>query len=96
MTTCEPPTIQIAVDAADPHRLARFWAAAVHYELEDHHDQIEQLLAAGAATRDDTVEIHGRLAWKTAAACRHPQGFGLRLLFQHVDESTCREVRVGA
>jgi hypothetical protein len=81
-----PPTIQIAVDCADPHALARFWAAAVHYELEDHHDQIEQLLTAGVATRDDTIEVDGRRAWRTAAACHDPSGHGPRLLFQTVPE----------
>ncbi len=86
MTTTEPPTIQICVDAADPHAQARFWAAALRYELEDHHDQVEQLLAAGAITRDDTIEIDGRLAFDLAAACRHPQGTGPRVLFQRVPE----------
>ena len=74
------------MDAADPHAQARFWAAAIHYELEDHHDQIEQLLAAGAITRDDTIEIDGRMAFDVAAACRHPQGTGPRVLFQRVPE----------
>ena len=86
MNSPQPPTIQIAIDCADPHPLARFWAAALHYELEDHHDQIEQLLAAGAITTDDTIEIDGRRAFAVAAACRHPQGSGPRLLFQHVPE----------
>ena len=86
MTTTAPPTIQICVDAADPHAQARFWAATLHYELEDHHDQIEQLLAAGAITRDDTIEVGGRMAFALAAACRHPQGTGPRVLFQRVPE----------
>jgi len=94
MNSPQPPTIQIAVDCADPHPLARFWAAALHYELEDHHDQIEQLLAAGAITTDDTIEIGGRRAFAVAAACRHAQGSGPRLLFQHVPEATRSEVRV--
>ncbi len=84
--TTVPPTIQIAVDSADPHAQARFWAAALHYEPEDHHDQVEQLLAAGAITTDDTIEIDGRMAFRVAAACRHPQGTGPRVLFQHVPE----------
>ena len=86
MTTTAPPTIQICVDAADPHAQARFWAAALHYELEDHHDQVEQLLAAGAITGDDTIEVGGRMAFALAAACRHPQGTGPRVLFQRVPE----------
>jgi hypothetical protein len=84
--TVNPPTFQIAVDCADPHSLARFWAAAVHYELEDHHDGIERIIAAGWATLDDTIEIDGRWAWKTAAACHDPHGDGPRLLFQQVPE----------
>ena len=36
MTT---PAFQICIDAADPHLLNRFWAAATGYEVEDHHDQ---------------------------------------------------------
>jgi hypothetical protein len=84
--TVTPPTLQIAVDCADPHALARFWAAAVHYEMEDHHDGIERVIAAGYATLDDTIEIDGRRAWMTAAACHDPGGHGPRLLFQQVPE----------
>ena len=80
------PALQIAIDCADPHALARFWAAAIEYELEDHHDQIVEIIGAGWATDDDTVEIDGRKAWRTAAACRDPQGSGPRLLFQAVPE----------
>ncbi len=83
MTT---PTFQIAVDATDPHRLNRFWAAAVDYEVEDHHDQVTEVVGAGYASSDDTVEIDGRLAWKTAAASRDRAGAGPRLLFQQVTE----------
>lgn len=79
-------SFQIAVDCADPHRLARFWAAAVDYEVEDHHDQIAKILAAGYASEDDTIEIDGRKAWKIAAACSDPGGTGPRLLFQAVPE----------
>src|SRR5690554_3990402 len=64
------PPIQIAVDAHDPHALARFWAAVVGYEVEDHHDMIGEVIAAGYATLDDTIEIDGRRSWATAAACR--------------------------
>lgn len=83
MTT---PTIQIAVDAHDPHALARFWAAVAGYEVEDHHDMIGEVIAAGYATLDDTIEIDGRRSWATAAACRDPSGTRPRLLFQQVPE----------
>jgi hypothetical protein len=85
MTTT--PTFQIAVDCADPHRLNRFWSAAVGYEMEDHHDMILQIVAAGwASLEEDTIEIDGRRAWKIAAACVDPAGRGPRLLFQQVPE----------
>lgn len=37
MTT---PSLQIAIDAGDPHLLNRFWSRLMDYEIEDHHDQI--------------------------------------------------------
>ena len=78
---------QIAVDCADPHRLARFWAAALGYEVEDHSALVEQMLAAGLAGEADTVVLDGRLAWRDAAACRDVGGDGRpRLLFQRVPE----------
>jgi hypothetical protein len=81
------PTIQIAIDAADPHLLNRFWAAAMDYEIDDHHDQIASIVDAGYATVDDTIEVDGRRAWKTGAACRPCGGAGPRLLFQTVPEA---------
>ena len=91
MTT---PTIQICIDAADPHLLNRFWAAATGYEVEDHHDGILGIVDAGYATLDDTIEIDGRLAWKIAAACGDPSGTGPRLLFQQVPEAKTVKDRV--
>ena len=86
--------IQIAIDADDPHELNRFWAAVMDYAIEDHHDQVTQVLDAGYASVDDTVEIDGRRAWKTAAACRPRTGPGSRLLFQHVPEAKSAKNRV--
>lgn len=80
------PTLVVAIDCADPHRLAAFWAAALHYEVEDNHDQVLQMIELGVATRADAVEIDGRLAWATARACNDPSGQRPRLLFQHVPE----------
>ena len=62
------PRFQICIDAADPHLLNRFWAAAVGYEAEDHHDQVTELLAAGHLPAEETIEIDGRLAFAAAAA----------------------------
>jgi predicted enzyme related to lactoylglutathione lyase len=86
--------VQVAVDCADPHRLARFWSEALGMEIEDHHDQIEELLTEGHATEADTVTMDGRRAWRTAAACRDPQGRLPRLLFQVVPEPKTVKNRV--
>jgi hypothetical protein len=79
-------TIQIAVDCTDPHAQARFWAAALGYEVEDHHELIEQMTAAGHATAGDVMEVDGRLAWRDAAACRDPEGRRPRMFLQRVPE----------
>jgi Glyoxalase-like domain len=78
---------QIAIDCADPHALNRFWAEVVGYDIEDHEKQIRELMAAGIAHDDDVVTVDGRLAWRTGAACRDPEGRRPRLLFQHVPET---------
>lgn len=87
-------TAQIAIDCRDPHALNRFWAEVMGYEMEDHHDMIGPLLEAGHAGPDDVIEIDGRRAWKTAAACRDPEGTGPRLLFQQVPEPKTVKNRV--
>ncbi|MCC3765397.1 VOC family protein [Glycomyces sp. TRM65418] len=92
-----PVHFKICVDCADPHRLAAFWAEAMGYEVEDHSQLIENLLAQGVITEDQglLVEVDGRKAWKTAAAVRSPDdpanpetgmGKGMRILFQTVPE----------
>jgi hypothetical protein len=89
------PELQIVFDCADPHRLAGFWAAATDYEVEDHHDLIEGLIAQGHATLDDSViDMDGRLAWRDAAACRSPETGRPRLLFQVVPEPKTVKNRV--
>jgi hypothetical protein len=82
---------QLVVYASDPHPLARFWAAAMGYVLEDNTALIEPLLAGGAAKESDTVMIDGRRFWAEAVAIRHPDdsidehtgiGHGRRVLFE--------------
>ncbi|MGD9996577.1 MAG: VOC family protein [Ilumatobacteraceae bacterium] len=86
-------SIQVAIDCHDPHALNRFWAALMEYEVEDHHDLIEQLMADGLLTDSETVTIDGRRAFATAAACRDTSGRG-RLLFQRVPEEKTVKNRV--
>jgi hypothetical protein len=82
------PTMQIAIDCADPYLLAEFWSSSLDLEIEDHHDQIQVIVDAGyASLDDDTFVRNGRRAWKTAAACRDPRGELPRLLFQQVPEA---------
>ncbi|MET7292316.1 VOC family protein [Streptomyces griseoloalbus] len=97
--TPAPPTPvhwKVVIDAADPHAQADFWAAALHYVVEDNSVLIGKLLGAGAVPAELTVESHGRHAWRDLAAVRHPDdpyeeesgtGRGRRLLFQRVPEA---------
>jgi hypothetical protein len=78
--------VQVTFDAVDAHRLARFWAAALHYEKEDHSAFIAQLLADGRVQPEDVIFDEGRHAFRDVAACRDPDGQGPRLFFQNVPE----------
>ena len=77
---------QVVLDAANPHRLAGFWAAALHYEQEDHSGIVASLLAGGQLRDSDVVEIDGRRAFRDVAACVDPEDTGSRLFFQRVPE----------
>ncbi|WP_445528205.1 VOC family protein [Streptomyces cyslabdanicus] len=87
---------KLVVDAADPHAQADFWAAALHYEVEDNSALVERLLELGALPGAATVEFHGRPAFRDLIGVRHPDdpydkergtGLGRRLLFQRVPEA---------
>jgi glyoxalase superfamily protein len=82
-----PIDFQVTVDATDPHALAKFWAAALGYDNEDHSAFIRQMLDQGVVTDDDVLEVDGRLAWRTGAAVRHPDG-SRRILFMQVSDPT--------
>ncbi len=86
--------IQVTFDAADPHRLARFWADDLHYEKEDHAAIVEQLLAAGRLQPNQVVEDEGRPAFADVAACSDPDARGPRLFFQRVPEPKSAKNRV--
>lgn len=86
--------VQVTFDAADAHRLARFWAEALRYEKEDHSALVAQLLATGRLRPDDVVVDEGRQAFRDVAACRDPAGIGPRLFFQNVPEPKVAKNRV--
>jgi predicted enzyme related to lactoylglutathione lyase len=98
-----PVHFKIVFDAADPHRVAAFWAEAMDYKLEDHSGFIAGLLAQGVIAEDLLTEVDGHRAWKTLAAIRNPDdpfdeasdaGRGMRILFQTVPESKTVKNRV--
>ncbi len=72
-------SIQVVFDCADPDRLARFWAGALHY--------VEQPPPAGYASWNAFLEaMHvPRGDRNTASAVVDPEGKGPRLYFQHMD-----------
>ncbi|PZG23992.1 hypothetical protein C1I95_01880 [Micromonospora craterilacus] len=86
---------KLVVDCADPHAQARFWSAALGYQVEDNSVLIEGLLGAGVIGPEACVEFDGRKAFRELIAVRHPDdpvdpasgtGLGRRLLFQLVPE----------
>lgn len=86
-----PVRFQTTVDCDDPHAQAAFWAAALGYLLEDPHDLVEAVVAAGYADRDrDTAEVGGRSVFAGMTGIVHPddvdapRGHKRRLLFQRV------------
>ena len=87
--------LQITFDAADPHAQAAFWAQAMDYEVEDHHDTVEQVIAAGhlSADSDDVETVDGRYRFREYAACAS-SSTGDRLLFQVVPEAKTVKNRV--
>jgi hypothetical protein len=93
--TPAPIPFKIVIDCENPQNQADFWAAALHYEVEDNNALIERLLELGALPREAVVEFHARLAFRDLVAVRHPEdpvdpdsgtGLGRRLLFQRVPE----------
>jgi hypothetical protein len=85
----EPINVQMVMDCSDPHAQARFWGAALGWDVEDNDAFIRKLLADGVATDDDVVDIgDNRLGWRTGAAIRRPAAVDgpMRLLFMRVPE----------
>jgi hypothetical protein len=70
---------QIVFDTPDPDRLARFWAEALHYKLQDP--------PAGFATWQDALRAMKvpEEEWNSARAIVDPEGRGPRIYFQQMD-----------
>lgn len=80
--------VQVTFDAAEPERLARFWATALGY--------VEQPAPAGFASWEDFLLDAGVPAenWGDAFALVDPDGTGPRLYFQRVPEPKSAKNRV--
>jgi len=81
-------SIQVVMDCADPDRLARFWAAALHYKLQDPPE--------GFATWEDWLRDAGipEEEWNSASAVVDPEGVAPRLYFRRVPEPKSVKNRV--
>ncbi|HJR27065.1 MAG TPA: VOC family protein [Acidimicrobiales bacterium] len=89
--------LQVTFDCADPHALARFWAVATDFQVDDHHDMIGELIEGGQVPADseDVVEVDGRRRWRDyASATPKDPADGNRLLFQRVPEGKTAKNRV--
>ena len=87
-------TVQVTFDCADPHAMARFWAAALGYEKESHLALVKELLDSHRITQEDVREVDGGLQFADVSACRDPDGVGPRLFFQRVPEEKRTKNRV--
>jgi hypothetical protein len=92
--------IQIAVDCAEPHQLADWWAETLDWAVEPQdEDFIRSMIEQGFATEEDTVQHNGRLVWAAGAAIRPPEELDAtsparRILFQTVPEEKTVKNRI--
>ena len=80
--------VQIVFDCADPDKLANFWAAALHYKIQDP--------PPGFASWPDFLKAQGipESEWTSASAVIDPDGVGPRIFFQRVPEGKVVKNRV--
>jgi len=70
---------QVVFDCTDPDRLAKFWAEALHYKLQDPPAGFSSWQAALKAWDVPAEE------WNSASAIVDPEGRGPRIYFQQMD-----------
>lgn len=90
---------QVAVDCADPHTLADWWAETLGWVVEPSDESfIRRMISEGHASESETTTHNGVLVWRTGAAIRHPDGSERgprkRVLFQLVPEPKTGKNRV--
>ena len=71
-------SIQIVFDCSDPKRQAAFWAAALHYKLQDPPE--------GFASWEAFLRMQGvpKADWNSTSAVVDPEGKGPRIFFQRM------------
>jgi hypothetical protein len=81
-------SIQLVFDTADPDRQARFWAAALGYQLQPPPD--------GFPSWEAFLEAQGIPSdrWNDASAIVDPDGNGPRVFFQRVPEGKTAKNRM--
>lgn len=81
-------SIQVVFDCADPDRLAKFWAVALHYKIQDP--------PSGFGSWAEFLE-HMKVPkeeWNSASAIVDPETKGPRIYFQRMDTPKPRKNRV--
>lgn len=83
-------SLQLVIDAIEPHPLAQWWAETLQWRVEPQDAEfIRSMIDQGFATEDDTMVFDGHLVWKEAVAIG-PEDDQLpgtpRILFQQVPE----------
>lgn len=86
--------LQIAIDCADPHTQADFWAAALGGEVQDVEPIVAGALAAGFASDADVTTHGGRRVWKDASAVLHADPAVPRVFLQRVPEPKAAKNRL--
>lgn len=74
---------QVTVDCADPDRLARFWAAALHYQLQEPPDGFDTWADYWRSRGLPEEEVGDAIGYD---AIVDPSGTGPRMWFQQVPE----------
>ena len=80
--------VQVVFDAADPARLADFWAEALHYRQPDPpppHARWDEWARAEGIPEE---------SWNDARAIEDPEGAGPRVFIQRVPEGTVAKNRM--
>ena len=80
--------VQVVFDCSDPARMANFWAAALHYKLQDPPPGFDSWPAWLKAQGIPESE------WNSASAVVDPEGRGPRIYFQRVPEGKVVKNRV--